>query len=124
MPSKTVLLLAAAQAAHEANRAWCQAHDDLSQPTWADAPRWQVDSAIAGVEAIVADPSITPEGLHASWLAAKEAGGWSYGERKDADLKQHPCMVPYSALPAHQRAKDAVFGGVARAVLRAGGLIR
>ena len=30
-------------------------------------------------------------------------------DEKNADKKTHPCLVPYENLPAHQRAKDAIF---------------
>lgn len=38
-----------ARMAHEANRAYCQALGDDSQPAWEDAPEWQAlfDSAAA-----------------------------------------------------------------------------
>ena len=35
---------------HEANRAYCKTLGDDSQLPWADAPQWQRDSIIAGVE--------------------------------------------------------------------------
>ena len=109
----------AARAAHEVNRTYCQMLGDNSQPHWEDAPQWQRDSAIAGVNAIVYNPDTTPAQSHESWLKAKELEGWTYGPFKDPDAKKHPCMVPYEALPAEQRAKDAIFGAVVRGVLGA-----
>jgi hypothetical protein len=114
---------AAARAAHEANRAWCLACGDTSQPAWDDAPEWQRCSAVNGVQAIIDDPTLTPKRLHESWLAQKRADGWLWGRVKDAANKLHPCMVPYHELPPEQRAKDAIFGAVVRAVLTAGGVL-
>lgn len=105
-----------ARVCHEANRAWCIAHGDESQPAWDDAPDWQRTSAIAGVEHAIANPDVTPRGSHESWLKHKDAGGWAYGPVKDPEAKTHPCMVPYDELPPGQRAKDALFTAIVRAL--------
>lgn len=107
----------AAAAAHEANRVLCLALGDTSQPSWADAPDWQKSSAIRGVEMILNNPSTTPEQSHEGWLSVKAAEGWKYGPVKNPAIKEHPCFVPYSELPAEQRLKDEMFGIVVRAVL-------
>ncbi len=103
-----------ARAAHEANRAYCLAIGDTSQPAWDDAPDWQKESARKGVAGALAGN--TPEQSHAEWLAEKERTGWAYGAVKDIAAKTHPCMVPYRSLPPEQRAKDALFLSVVRAV--------
>lgn len=108
---------AAARAAHEANRAWCIATGDMSQPAWDDAPEWQKASARSGVRHIIANPETTPEQSHENWLRDKAAEGWTYGPIKDVERKEHPCFVPYGELPKAQRAKDHIFGAVVRAVL-------
>lgn len=89
----------AAEAAHEANRVYCESHGDRSQPRWGDAPGWQRASAIAGVRAILASPWLSPEESHANWMRTKAADGWEYGPVKDVEEKAHPCMVPYGELP-------------------------
>ena len=104
-----------ARIAHEANRAYCRTIGDRSQPPWDDAPEWQRDSAVAGVEATLADPDRTPEESHAGWMAQKQKDGWRYGHTKDPENKRHPCMVPYDELPADQRTKDHIFVAVVRA---------
>jgi hypothetical protein len=108
-----------AMAAHEANRAYCMGMGDFTQLLWEDAPDWQKDSAIAGVNMHLANPDATPEDSHASWLAQKVADGWIYGPEKDADKKEHPCCVPYAELPEAQKAKDYIFRGVVHATKRA-----
>lgn len=105
-----------ARVTHEANRAYCVALGDFSQVEWEVAPVWQQDSAIAGVAAKRANPSMTAADQHESWLAHKVTDGWVYGEVKDADAKTHPCMVPYGQLPAKQRAKDHIFGAICAAM--------
>jgi hypothetical protein len=103
-----------ARVCHEANRAWCAAHGDLSQEPWRDAEQWQRDSALEGVQ--VAFGGATPEEQHEAWCVAKERDGWRYGPVKDGDAKTHPCLVPYDRLPGMQRAKDALFGAVVRSL--------
>lgn len=105
-----------AQVAHEVNRAYCASIGDDSQPAWADAPEWQRASALAGVEMHLANPDATPEQSHESWMAQKTADGWTYGEVKNAELKQHPCFMPYADLPAAQKSKDYLFRAVVHAM--------
>lgn len=105
-----------AQVAHEINRAYCDSLGDDSQPAWADAPEWQQQSALAGVDMHLANPDATPEQSHASWLEQKLADGWAYGEVKDAEKKLHPCCRPYEELPPEQKSKDYLFRGVVHAL--------
>ena len=101
--------IAIAMMCHAINAAYCQSLGDDSQPTWDDAPDWQRQSAIAGVEMHLANPDATPKQSHESWYAQKEAEGWTYGEVKDAEKKEHPCFLPYDELPVEQKAKDYLF---------------
>ena len=105
---------ACARAAHEANRAYCIALGDTSQPPWESAPEWQRQSARNGV--IGALSGHTPRQSHESWLREKEATGWKYGPVKDPEKREHPCFVPYDALPAAQQRKDGIFIAVVRAI--------
>lgn len=98
---------ACAMAAHEANRAYCVAIGDSSQPAWADAPEWQKASARNGVAGALSGN--TPEQSHESWMAEKAAAGWKFGLVKDAAKKEHPCFMPYAKLPMAQKVKDEVF---------------
>ena len=98
-----------AKMAHEINKAYCEAIGDYSQPEWNDAPDWQRDSAINGVEFHLANPDASPSASHDNWLKQKLDEGWTYGEVKDPEKKEHPCCVPYEKLPVEQRAKDYLF---------------
>lgn len=102
---------------HEANRAYCEAIGDTSQVPWAQAPQWQRDSAINGVRMHLENPTATPEDSHKSWLEEKRAAGWTWGPEKDAQKKEHPCFLPYDALPVAQRAKDYIFRGIVHACM-------
>ena len=108
--------LSIAMICHGINAAYCQSLGDNSQPTWEDAPDWQKQSAIVGVEMHLANPDATPEQSHQSWYKQKEAEGWKYGEVKDPELKEHPCFLPYEELPQEQKAKDYLFRAVVHLV--------
>jgi hypothetical protein len=113
---------ACARAAHEVNRAYCQALGDNSQVPWDEAPEWQRTSAINGARAVFANPNRQPGESHAGWMAEKEAAGWTWGKVKDPDAKEHPCMVPFEELPAEQQAKDHLFIATVRQVALALGI--
>lgn len=98
-----------AKVAHEINKAYCEALGDASQPTWEEAPTWQKESAIKGVEFHLENPDVGPSEIHDAWSNLKIAEGWVYGSVKAPDLKQHPCLVPYLDLPLEQRVKDFLF---------------
>jgi hypothetical protein len=110
-----------ARICHEVNRAYCAAHGDTSHLSWDEAPDWQRESALAGVQAIVDNPHMTPEHAHLGWLSQKAAEGWVYGAVKDATRKTHPCIVPYADLPLADRVKDHLFVAVVRAAMKAAG---
>lgn len=107
-----------ARVTHEANRAWCRAHGDLSQLAWADAPEWQKESARLGVKFHLDNPDAGDSASHDSWMAQKIADGWVYGELKDqtATPPTHPCLVPFDELPVVQQIKDALFRSIVHAI--------
>jgi len=105
-----------ASIAHALNAAYCASIGDASQPAWDDAPDWQKNSAIAGVEMHLANPDATPEQSHESWLEQKIADGWTYGEVKDPEKKEHPCCVPFEELAPEQKAKDYLFRATVHAL--------
>jgi hypothetical protein len=115
IPASIVMRIA--RAAHEQNRAYCEAIGDQSQAKWEYAPQWQRDSAINGVLGVARGHITSPGDAHRSWLAEKQANGWTYGPVKDADAKTHPCMVPYEELPQAQQEKDALFLQLAKSLL-------
>lgn len=118
--SRALGIETAAAAAHMANRAYCQALGDFSQPTWEEAPYWQRLSCLKGVEGALAGN--TPEDSHLGWMEEKVRTGWTYGPVKDIDAKTHPCMVPYAQLPPEQQKKDEIFLTTARQICRLFGL--
>lgn len=108
--------IAIANVCHDANRAYCRTIGDFSQEPWESAPKWQVESAIKGVEFCLANPDAPASANHDAWLKVKEAEGWKYGEVKDVEKKEHPCFVPYDQLPPEQQRKDALFKAIVAAL--------
>ena len=106
-----------AHVAHEANRAYCRSIGDGSQPPWQDAPDWQRQSILKGVEFHLesyASNGVAPflSDCHNNWLKEKRLGGWKYGPIKDTDKKEHPCFVAYEKLTLEQRFKDCLFRSI------------
>jgi len=62
------------------------------------------------------NPDATPALSHESWLKEKSDSGWKFGPVKDAEKKEHPCMVPFEALPPEQQMKDILFAAIVRAL--------
>jgi hypothetical protein len=107
-----------ARVCYEVNRSYCVATGDNSFGPWVDAPQWQRDTNVIGVQYALDNPHVTPEDMHNSWMNKKIIDGWSYGEKKDAELKTHPALVNYSDLPEQQRLKDDLFLAVVNALRR------
>ena len=101
-----------ARVCHEVNRAYCECYGDFSQPTWEEAPEWQKDSALAGVDLHLNNTDADASASHEAWVAHKLADGWKYGLIKDSVAKTHPCLMPFYGLPIYQRAKDFIFKAV------------
>jgi hypothetical protein len=98
-----------AKVAHEINKAFCESIGDNSQPSWENAPDWQKNSAVNGVEFHINNPDAKPSDSHENWLRQKEEEGWKYGPAKNPEAKEHPCFVPYDELPVEQKSKDYLF---------------
>lgn len=49
------------------------------------------------------------ENAHEVWAAARKAEGWTYGPVRNDTLKQHPDMLPYSALPDSEKEYDRLM---------------
>lgn len=101
-----------AQICHEANRALCAGMGDDSQLPWAEAPEWQKESAIKGVNFCLDNPDAPASANHESWSKQKTEDGWVYGEVKNAEQKTHPCLVEFKHLPQLQQAKDYLFKAI------------
>lgn len=112
-----------AKVCHDANRSFCEAIGDHSQPPWESAPQWQKDSAFSGVQMhlrhLARGIDIQPSTSHENWVLDKLQDGWKYGPVKDTTKKEHPCIVPFDQLPPHQQMKDYLFAAIVKAFWKA-----
>jgi len=46
------------------------------------------------------------EHAHDVWARRRLEEGWTLGPKRDDTGKQHPCLVPYSALPESEKQYD------------------
>lgn len=46
------------------------------------------------------------ENVHDVWASGRISQGWSYGDKRDDDKKQTPCLVPYDELPEVEKEYD------------------
>lgn len=46
------------------------------------------------------------ENVHNVWAAGRMAEGWTYGEQRDEQKKQHPCLIPYDMLSENEKSYD------------------
>ena len=105
-----------AEVAYGANKVYCETIGDFSFDRWVEAPDWQKETLVNGVQFHLDHPDAGQEDYHNSWLAEKLKAGWKYGEVKDPEKKEHPCCLPYDNLPDEQKVKDALFTGIVNAL--------
>ena len=46
--------------------------------------------------------------VHDQWAQERQRQGWTWGERRDDDKKEHPGMVPYDRLTDDEKEVDRV----------------
>ncbi len=46
------------------------------------------------------------ENTHEVWSLGRINDGWTYGQRRDDEKKQHPCLVPYGELTESEKEYD------------------
>lgn len=101
---------------HEANRTLCVLAGDFTQKTWPEAEEWQRQSALKGVAFAISTPDAPASAQHEAWCKDKLNNGWKYGQAKDAEKKEHPCLVPFEELPEFQQKKDHLFKAIVGAL--------
>ena len=46
------------------------------------------------------------ENVHDIWALGRINEGWTYGEKRNDELKQSPCLLPYDELPESEKEYD------------------
>lgn len=106
-----------AKVCYEVNKAFCESIGDFSQPSWDKASEWQKESVINGVTFHLENPNSKPSDSHNNWMKKKLENGWKFGEVRNPETKEHPCIVPYDELPLNQKSKDYLFIAVVRSMI-------
>lgn len=61
---------------------------------------------------------------HEVWALQRIEDGWRFGRQRCDELKEHPCLRPYSELPDAEKAYDRIVVlGTIRAILALGFVI-
>lgn len=63
-------------------------------------------SDVALSEDILELGELIAENTHDVWAVGRIAQGWKYGEKRDDEKKETPCMVPYKELPESEKNYD------------------
>lgn len=103
-----------AKLCHEINKVFCEYLGDSSHPNWNNAPDWQKQTVVNGVKYHIDNPNAGANASHTNWMLEKEKEGWKYGEVKNVETKEHPCMVPFEDLPKEQQFKDVLFSTIVK----------
>ena len=46
------------------------------------------------------------ENVHDVWAIGRINEGWTYGDKRNDELKQTPCLLPYNELPESEKEYD------------------
>lgn len=57
-------------------------------------------------ESLLELTEVLAENAHDVWAAGRIAQGWTYGEARNDERKETPCLVPYSELPESEKEYD------------------
>lgn len=63
-------------------------------------------SDVSLTEELLALSDKIAENVHDVWAAGRIAEGWIYGEKKDAEKKTTPLLIPYAELPEVEKDYD------------------
>ena len=103
------------QAARVCHAAHCALQAVQGEPLpsvpWDDLPAETRRIVIESIRA--ARQGEPPEQLHARWVRAMAALGWTWGPERDPERKRHPNMIPFWDLPPDERDKDEQFAALA-----------
>lgn len=45
---------------------------------------------------------------HDNWAKQRMEDGWKYGEKRNDETKEHPCLVPYEELSEEEKEYDRI----------------
>ena len=71
--------------------------------SWLDLPHFERDCLRGSVIYAMTNRGASAEQLQQAWCIERMADGWTYGTAFDLDAKQHPALLPFGELSAHDR---------------------
>lgn len=104
-------------AAYEVNRRYCLMvnPNDNSHAPWDELDHDLKLVAFTATSGIARGD--TAEQSHMTWVTVKKAHGWRYGQEKNSNTKEHPCLVGFAELPPDQQAKDLLWYNVVKSMI-------
>lgn len=70
------------------------------RPRPADTSRVEVPPGVGALTELLA------RNTHENWARQRLSDGWRWGPARDDARREHPCLVPYEALPEEEREYD------------------
>lgn len=59
--------------------------------------------------------------VHEVWAENRISQGWTYGEKRNDELKTHPCLIPYEDLPEDEKEYDRITSiGALKLIMKLG----
>ena len=104
-----------AREAYEVNRIFCSVMGDGTRPEWENISEENRNQFVTEVLEISAFPDMTFEKYCEDRFCAMGRSGWKHGPIENAEIKEHPYMLPYAQLPQKRQIKEQVFYLVVRA---------
>jgi hypothetical protein len=84
-------------------------------PAPLDTSKIQLSSQICQLTEVLA------KNAHEVWAQQRISEGWRYGQERNDQRKEHPCLVPYEQLPESEKVYDRNTAmGTLKAVLALG----
>ena len=88
---------------------------DNYKPRPADVSDIDLPEALLELEELIA------KNTHDVWAQRRLSEGWRYGQQKNDQLKETPCLVPYEQLPESEKEYDRIIStNVLRLIIRLG----
>lgn len=108
---------------HEAVKALFDRIKEPPLPMYENSPLHQVVTMQA-VDALIGDPSMTPDKYHLIWCFNRLYDGWIYSPVKDIERKHHNHILPWAMLTMEQRSISGIIVSAGMSMIVDAGMCR